>query len=71
MLTSSMIISYAMNVDMFLEFCDPRIGEIQNLIGKIHGMNIDSHSLHFYGTCKDIEACEHRKAKTGKKDLVK
>jgi len=54
-----------------LEFCDPRIGEIQNLIGKIHNMNIDSHSLHFYGSCKDIEACSYRKATMGKKDLVK
>lgn len=54
-----------------LEFCDPRIGEIQNLIGKIHNMNIDSHSLHFYGSCKDIETCSYRKATMGKKDLVK
>jgi len=54
-----------------LEFCEPRIGEIQDLIGKIHGMNIDSHSLHFYGSCKDVESCEHKKANAGKKDLVK
>lgn len=54
-----------------LEFCDPRIGEIQDLIGKIHGMEIESHSLHFYGRCRDIETCEHRKANSGKKDLVK
>ena len=53
------------------EFCDPRIGEIQHLIGKIHGRNIDSHSLHFYGTCTDIETCEHHKASMGNKDLVK
>ncbi len=54
-----------------LEFCDPRIGEIQDLIGKIYGMEIESHSLHFYGRCRDIENCTHRKANSGKKDLVK
>ncbi|MEO1023703.1 MAG: transcriptional repressor [Bacteroidota bacterium] len=44
-----------------LEFCDPRVGEIQEMIGKVHGMNITSHSLHFYGTCENIAVCEHRK----------
>ena len=43
------------------EFCDPRIGEIQQLIGRIHGMNIESPSLHFYGHCEDKMTCEHRK----------
>lgn len=51
-----------------LEFCDPRIGEIQDLIGKIHGMNIESHSLHFYGNCKDEKECNARQEKNEKKE---
>ena len=51
-----------------LEFCDPRIGEIQELVGKIHGLNIESHSLHFYGTCKDTKACEVRQKENLKKE---
>jgi len=53
-----------------LEFCDPRIGEIQAMVGKIHGMNIASHSLHFYGSCEDKDACEKRKAALKKGSLV-
>ena len=49
-----------------LEFCDPRIGEIQELLGKIHGMEIKSHSLHFFGKCTDTKACKERQ-KRGKK----
>lgn len=49
-----------------LEFCDPRIGEIQDMLGKLHGMNIKSHSLHFYGTCTDEEACKERQNQSGK-----
>lgn len=51
-----------------LEFCDPRIGEIQELLGKIHGMDIESHSLHFYGTCKNTEECEARQKENNKKE---
>jgi hypothetical protein len=31
-------------------------------------MNIDSHSLHFYGTCKDEKACEARQEENTKKE---
>lgn len=51
-----------------LEFCDPRIWEIQELIGKIHGVDIESHSLHFYGTCKDKEACKARQEESELKE---
>jgi Fur family ferric uptake transcriptional regulator len=51
-----------------LEFCDPRIGEIQELLGKIHGMEIESHSLHFYGTCKNTEECEARQKENLEKE---
>jgi Fur family ferric uptake transcriptional regulator len=36
-----------------LEFCDPRIHEIQESIAKIYNMEITHHSLTFYGRCKD------------------
>ena len=44
-----------------IEFCDPRILEIQSLMEKIHDFNVDGHSLHLFGTCKDKEACNRRK----------
>lgn len=49
-----------------LEFCDPRIGEIQRMLSEIHDMDINGHSLHFFGTCKDIKACESRKSASQK-----
>ena len=45
-----------------LEFCDPRIQEIKDLMGKIHDFNIEDHSLHLYGKCKDEKACSDRKS---------
>ncbi len=46
-----------------LEFCDPRIQEIKSMVEKLHDFNINSHSLHFYGTCSDVESCSKRKEK--------
>lgn len=43
-----------------LEFCDPRILEIQNMLEKIHKFKIADHSLHFYGECDDPETCVRR-----------
>ena len=43
-----------------LEFCDPRIFEIQNLMQKIHNFNITGHSLHFYGKCTNPDTCEKK-----------
>ena len=42
-----------------MEFCDPRIFEIQKMMESMHDMNITSHSLHFYGDCQKGEGCEH------------
>lgn len=42
------------------EFCDPRVGEIQNMIGDLLSFNIRHHSLVLYGNCQR-ENCEHRK----------
>lgn len=44
-----------------LEFCDPRIQKIQELVEDIYDFKIDHHSLNFYGTCKDPESCVNNK----------
>lgn len=49
-----------------IEFCDPRLLEIQQTMGKIYNFDIEGHSLHLYGTCRDKEACNARKEKNGK-----
>lgn len=36
-----------------LEFCDPRIQEIQKSVEKMLGVKITHHSLTFYGNCND------------------
>jgi Fur family ferric uptake transcriptional regulator len=33
-----------------IEFCDPRIQQIKQTMEEIFGINIDNHSLYFYGT---------------------
>lgn len=45
---------------MVIEFCDPRILEIQKLMEKIYDFDIEGHSLHLFGTCNDVEECEKR-----------
>ncbi len=45
-----------------IEFCDPRILEIQKLMEQLHNFNIEGHSLHLFGTCNDTEECKKRKA---------
>jgi Fur family transcriptional regulator, ferric uptake regulator len=42
-----------------LEFCDPRIGNIQNTVGEILDFKIIHHSLILYGNCTK-EICENR-----------
>ncbi len=41
-----------------IEFCDPRIQEIKDMLQTIHNFEIDGHSLQFYGTCKNPDTCE-------------
>ena len=36
-----------------VEFCDPRLLLIQNTVSQFSGIEIKSHSLVFYGECKD------------------
>jgi Fur family transcriptional regulator, ferric uptake regulator len=45
-----------------LEFCDPRIQQIQSMMGDILNFNITHHSLNLYGKCKELHEkgnCEH------------
>ncbi len=43
-----------------MEFCDPRIQSIRDVVAEHYGLEIHSHSLNFYGHCKD-ENCEGKK----------
>ena len=43
------------------EFCDPRIQGIQEMVGEIFDFNIQSHSLHVYGSCKRAD-CPNKPA---------
>jgi Fur family transcriptional regulator, ferric uptake regulator len=44
-----------------LEFCDPRVQQIKNMMGDILSFEITHHSLNLYGKCMKI-ACDKRKA---------
>jgi Fur family ferric uptake transcriptional regulator len=55
--------------DRVLEFCDPRIQQIQKMTGEILQFNITNHSLNFFGRCKKLEntgKCEFLKTATKK-----
>jgi Fur family ferric uptake transcriptional regulator len=43
-----------------VEFCDPRIQNIQNMVGELYNFKIMHHSLLLYGKCTQ-ENCEHKK----------
>lgn len=40
-------------IQEIIEFCDPRIQGIKDAIEQAFGVDIDTHSLYFYGTKKD------------------
>jgi Fur family ferric uptake transcriptional regulator len=42
-----------------MEFCDPRIQHIQNMVGELLKFKISHHSLVLYGTCQD-ENCPEK-----------
>ncbi|MDE2732013.1 MAG: transcriptional repressor [Bacteroidota bacterium] len=44
-----------------MEFCDPRIQSIQEMVGDIYRFDIKSHALHLYGHCQR-EDCQNRMA---------
>lgn len=42
-----------------LEFCDPRVQQIKDMMGELLQFNITHHSLNLYGEC--TYECEHKK----------
>ena len=45
-----------------LEFCDPRIQQIQSMMGELLNFKISHHSLNLYGKCGKLSgkgSCEH------------
>ncbi|WP_339757743.1 transcriptional repressor [Algoriphagus aquimarinus] len=52
-----------------LEFCDPRIQNIQNTVGEILNFKVLHHSLILYGNCLK-ENCENKKVETPLKDKL-
>jgi len=47
------------NCGKVMEFCDPRIQQIKDMMGDLMKFNVESHSLNLYGTCKDGCTQEH------------
>ena len=45
------------------EFCDPRIQGIQEMVGEIFRFQIQSHSLHVYGSCERSDCPNRKKAR--------
>lgn len=43
-----------------MEFCDPRIQSIQNMVGEMLNFNVVHHSLIFYGSCTRTD-CDNKK----------
>ena len=46
-----------------MEFCDPRLGEIERTIGELLQVEVQSHALTLYGKCLDPE-CKNLEPKT-------
>ena len=46
-----------------LEFCDPRLQEIQETVAEIYGFDVARHALTVYGHCRR-EACPNKEAAT-------
>ena len=44
-----------------LEFCDPRLQEIQESVAEVYGFTVSRHALTVYGSCRR-EACPNRTA---------
>lgn len=55
-----------LDCDKVLEFCDPRIEQIQSMMGQILDFQVVQHSLNLYGKCKKLAnngKCEHQTKK--------
>ena len=46
------------NCGKVLEFCDPRIQQIKNMMGDLLNFEITHHSLNLYGRCTGANDCE-------------
>ena len=44
------------------EFCDPRIYNIQQMVGEVLGQKVVGHSLILHGSCQKGDTCENRPA---------
>ncbi len=51
-----------------LEFCDPRVQQIKNMMGDILSFEVTHHSLNLYGKCKKLE-CEGKRLQGNKPDV--
>jgi Fur family transcriptional regulator, ferric uptake regulator len=50
------------NCNHVFEFCDPRLQQIQSMMGELLNFNITHHSLNFYGKCNTLAnegQCKH------------
>ena len=52
-----------------MEFCDPRIQNIQDMVGDLLKFNVLHHSLIFYGSCTR-ENCENKKTTYPEKSVL-
>ena len=55
-----------LDCDKVLEFCDPRIEQIQSMMGQILDFQVVQHSLNLYGKCKKLAnngKCEYQAKK--------
>ena len=52
------------NCEHVFEFCDPRIQQIQSMVGRMLNFDVRQHSLNLYGSCMELKetgACKHIK----------
>jgi Fur family ferric uptake transcriptional regulator len=49
--------------DKIMEFCDPRIMKTQIMLEELFQFKINTHNLHFYGTCTNPH-CDGKKSQT-------
>jgi len=54
------------NCNKVLEFCDPRIQQIKDMMGELLKFRVIHHSLTLYGECTGD--CEHKKTSENKKN---
>ncbi|MFK7972931.1 MAG: Fur family transcriptional regulator [Bacteroidia bacterium] len=48
-----------------MEFCDPRIGEIEQMVGDLLNFDISFHALTLYGDCRQGASCPNLSKKQG------